>query len=883
MNRNNTNPYIIFLFIFLIQVIFAASAYSQLTISITSTDPLCYAGATGTASVMTTGGTQPYSYIWSNGGATQTIFDLTNGNYAVTVTDQNGSTASGMVHLTDPPLLLSTLLLDDSLLTCLDRTIIASNDPFGGIPPYNFEWTLPNTNVDTNQSFQITDPGQYVLKVYDAHECLFQKEFTINSSGFPVLTTYVIDSISCNTNKDGNAAVQIQGDTPPYQIQWSNGDQDTLLNDVGVGSYSVTVTDAGGCSNVAYVYVPQPQQLGIEILKTDITCFGGMTGTVLAQVIGGTEPYSYFWNNGGMSQGMANLPAGPYAVTVTDHRGCQIVGNTFINQGSEINVVVIGTNVTCYGGNNGSASAIATNGVFPYSYTWSTGGTTSQIHNLVAGKYYVSVVDGNNCVSVDSITIQQAFEITLDLQSTPENFGMSDGTATATPISGISPYTWAWSNGGTTSKITNLTSGDYYVTVTDKNGCVATGEVYVEADNCDMELHLRAVNVSCYGKSDGGVFPEFDVVGIEPYTFNWSNGSTEPVLIDVKAGNYKLTITDNTNCSEVVSVTVTQPGAFNIGYLITQPTGPDQPTGKIKFSIIGGNSPYRIVFKDIVYTGSTEITIPNIDPGTYTITIIDNKGCEQEVTFTVNNYNCFITAIIAQELLIQCNGDNTGRLCAGAEKNIGPVTFSWTNQSFTPCIDNVKAGTYSVIVTDTVGCTASATFTVTEPKELDYSNLNVVQGTGANGSISLIIEGGTPAYTYNWTKNGTQFATSRDLAGLSKGTYILRVTDANICVKIFDPIVIVPLANKNLISEQEVKLYPNPVSDYVIVEFESSVSASEAVIQISDLSGRIIVKNTAEMSNNRLKINTRVLNPGLYLLKINVGTAIFAGKIIKTP
>lgn len=857
------------------------SADAQLSLTLSKVDPSCNSSDDGSAWVDASGGTPPYSYNWNTGQFTDSISNLIAGNYLVTVTDFNGLTANGSIELENPVILQTHLELSDTLLTCNFRLIIATSNPYGGTPPYTYEWVFPNTNIDTTQSVNINQPGIYTHRVHDAHGCTYEEQFQIFSEGFPVLQTELLDSITCNGQHNGNAVVHISSGLPPYDILWSNGDTDTLLNDVGVGSYLVTVTDASGCSNLAAVYVPEPLPLTIELTKTDITCNGDFTGTVYASVIGGTEPYSYFWNNGGMTQGMTNLPAGEYSVTVTDKRGCYIIDSIEILQAPRINTILIKRNVTCHGGNDGRASVIATNGIPPYTYSWSNGLHSTQINNLIAGKYYVTVVDSNLCAVVDSAIITEPDAVITTVVTSPENFGMMDGTATALVENGEEPFTYAWSTGDSTAHITGLSSGFYYVTVTDDNGCTSTAEGYVEADNCAMEIHLVMVPVACYGESNGGVFPVFDTPGVEPYYYNWSNGSTEANLMNVPAGSYTVTVTDNTNCSEVASIILTQPDPFQITYSIEQPTGPDNPTGTVTFIISGGNQPYSIDYKGTTYTDNNKITIPGFPPGIYTLQVEDNKGCTQEVSFTVNSYDCQLTASITPDFLNNCPGQSSARLCASFTNNLGDVTYSWSNQTFEQCADNLKAGTYEVVVTDTVGCTAHAQFQLVDPTTMDYTNLVVNAGTGVNGSISLIVIGGTPPYSYNWTKDGIQFATTRDIFGLPKGTYVLQVTDSKGCKVTFEPIVIKPLANNVLLNNDLITLYPNPVKEQLLVKIAGDQTITNLKFEFLDVSGNTMTSNYAALGKGEYMLNTSSLSAGVYLLKISTNNAVFLGKIIR--
>ena len=282
---------------------------------------------------------------------------------------------------------------------------------------------------------------------------------------------------------NGTATANATGGTPgvtpapEYTYLWSNGQTTETISGLSPGSYTVTATDANGCTatNSVTVNPGSCQNLAINTSASDVSCNGFSDGGVTSVVTGGVGPFTFSWSNGATTQDITNVPAGTYTVTVTDaFTSCTAPSTIVVNEPSILSAGIAVNNVLCFSENTGSLNLTVSGGTFPYSFSWNTGATTEDIINLVAGNYSVTITDANGCVTSASATINEpATAVSATVTATDENGVTSnDGTATAAGSGGVGPYSYLWSPGGeTTASIANLDSGDYTVVVTDANGC----------------------------------------------------------------------------------------------------------------------------------------------------------------------------------------------------------------------------------------------------------------------------------------------------------------------------------------------------------------------------------------------------------------------------
>ena len=800
-----------------------------------TTDVLCYGEATGSVTVMATGGTPPYSYSL-NGGTPQssaTFNNLTAGVYLIEITDTVGNSCSKLATITQPePISLQLTKVNATPAgDCMNGQATAT--PSGGTPPYTYSWANaldPTTEIGTTQTISGLSPGDYTVTVTDANNCMLEQSIVINCDT-PCDVVISIDSITnvlCKGDSTGSATVSASSVDNPgpgavYTFTWNTGQIDTgtssTINNQAAGIYKVivTVVDYPECSALEQsVLITEPAtRPNVTTTSTDVTSPGGSDGTATAFPIGGTPPYTYSWANAlnpsteiGTTQTITGLSAGVYIVTVTDANGCTATASATVNDiPCRLFAIAISTDVSCNGGNDGAATVFVAGATGPLTYLWSPGGQTTQtITGLTAGIYSVTVTDtANGCVRTSTTTVGEPEAISYGIAVTDVLcFGSNTGSLDLTVSGGTPPYSFSWSPGGeTTEDLINLTPGNYSVLITDANNCEATATATVSGPSSGLALTYNVVDVLCYGDNTGSV----DIMvtgGTPPYSYLWSNGATTEDLTNIGAGVYFVIVTDANGCTLTENgITVTQPEPISLQLtkVDATPAG-DCMNGQATATPSGGTPPYTYSWANAL-DPTTEIgttqTIFGLSPGDYTVTVTDANNCMLEQSVVINCPDCDVVVSIDSITNVLCKGDSTGSATVSASSvdNPGPgavYTFTWnTGQIDTgtsSTINNQAAGIYKVIVTvvDHPECSAlEQSVLITEPAtrpNVTTTSTDVTSPGGSDGTATAFPIGGTPPYTYSWANAlnpSTEIGTTQTITGLSAGVYIVTVTDANGC------------------------------------------------------------------------------------------------------
>ena len=509
------------------------------------------------------------------------------------------------------------------------------------------------------------------------------------------------------------------------------------------GTYTVTVTDNNGCTTSSSVTLINPTVLTASAYVTSdyngvsVSCNGRSDGSASVLVNGGVPPYVYSWesalsnaiNSPMVSANESNLRAGLYKVDVLDANGCLAVSSVVLTQPPILTAIATGSsnyngyNISCNGLNNGEIDLTAMGGVKPYQYLWNNGKTSEDLSNLFAAIYTVTVVDVNGCGTTASVKLNQPTDLVTVVQNSSNynGFGVScnlsaDGSIETKTSGGVSPYQYNWDNGNSTSNISGLSAGVYNLNVIDKNGC--TNDLKVDiTEPTALNLTYTFVNNDCYGQKNGAI----DITltgGISPYNYNWSNGQFSEDITNISAGTYNLNYSDVNNCMGSVSVTLIDPQVMSQQIMKQDVLCNGGNEGQIIVDVEGGTSPYSYNWSN----GSTSSTIDSLKYGFYSLSVSDAKGCELTDTIEILQpelLNLDLNSLVlANGDNISFNQGNDGSIdltVTGGEK---PYQYSWSNFQTTEDINNLIAGTYSVVVTDKNGCTAKASKLLTEPSEL---------------------------------------------------------------------------------------------------------------------------------------------------------------------
>ncbi|NVK05552.1 MAG: hypothetical protein HWD92_12060, partial [Flavobacteriia bacterium] len=740
---------------------------------------LCFGDSTGQATITATGGTSPYTYAWSSGQSTAVVTNLTAGTHTVVVTDANGCQDSVNVTITQPAMALTSGTSSTTGVTCRgDVDGSASATASGGTAPYTYAWS----NGMTGQNITGLAGGDYILTVTDANGCTAVDTVNIFEPAFELLVGAADGTtITCNGDSDGTAYASASGGVPPYTFAWSNGMTGDTITGIPAGTYVVTVTDSMGCTDTNTVVVTEPDSLLLNVSASDITCFGLMDGAASAAPSGGEAPYTYLWNTGATTASISSLNPGTYYVTVTDNRGCvQSDTVTITSPTMPLAAIIVYTDVNCFGGSDGTATANGSGGVSPYTYLWSDGQTTQTATSLAPGGYYVIMTDANGCQDSAYTTIAQpasALSVSTNLISSP-TCGVLNGSVYAEGSGGTPPYSYSWNNGTANDTATGLGGGPVIVTVTDSNGCTAVDTIVVPSPAADLVVTGTVIgDISCFGGSDGILYGSA-VGGTPPYTISWSTGFTGDTLTGVSAGSYTVFVVDSNGCSASSTVNIGEPDSITSTTSVLNNVscfGGSDGSGSVTPS--GGTPGYTYLWDN----GQTSATATGLNAGWHTVTITDLNGCTHVDSVNITEPATAVDVSATMDTAVSCFGGSDGVATATGSGGTSPYTYLWSDSQTTATASGLAAGTYTVTITDSLGCTDTTSVTITEPAsavDVSPATIFAVSCVGdSDGWATVSGSGGTSPYTYAWS-NGQ---TGDSAVNLAAGTYTVTITDANGC------------------------------------------------------------------------------------------------------
>ncbi|MFH2141886.1 MAG: gliding motility-associated C-terminal domain-containing protein [Bacteroidota bacterium] len=450
----------------------------------------CYGNLTGSATVQPTGSV-PFTYIWSNGDTTETVSGISAGIYYVTVYDAYNCTVIDSVMITQPDSLEVIVTVNDAVCGGSDGSAYVVVN--GGTPNFSYQWEDNiGTVISITDSISNIGFGDYTIEVTDANGCQSIQSIHIDNSGGGNIVVNSAINVSCYGQTDGEIVVSIAGGTPDYTYEWSTGDSivtsatsDTLSGLSG-GIYFITITDINGCSTDTSITITEPGAISISFISIETSCNNTSDGQINLTVTGGVPPFTYLWAPSGFTQTgsmYSGLPAGSYALTVTDNSGCYAtIPEITVTKPTVLDILVNGISPSCYGENSGSVSVIANGGTPPYSYIWNSTVMTTPVFDsvasgLISGTYFITVTDSRLCDTVDYVTLTDPTAINLTIVDTVISYL---GQITTTVTGGNPPYLYLWSNGATTSHIEGLNTGDYIITITDASNCYLSDTVEIK-------------------------------------------------------------------------------------------------------------------------------------------------------------------------------------------------------------------------------------------------------------------------------------------------------------------------------------------------------------------------------------------------------------------
>jgi hypothetical protein len=548
-------------------------------------------------------------------------------------------------------------------------------------------------------------------------------------------------------------------------------------------------------------------------------CSNNGNGAIELFLFGGTPPYTVQWQ-APLTQVdvidvvpsiVTNLTASNYSVRVNDSTlptNLEFFINIPVSNGVCATILNV-QNTTCNffnGSVTGTSSSQYSSTNFYLlgmndSVVQSATTNTAEIvfAGLSAGTYYMIAEDLGGCTgATQSFIIDPSEEFNFGLYVVPNSScgGLPIGKITVTGETGLSPFTYLWSNGQTGNTITGLTSGSYSVEVTDAYGCVKSVEGFVnDVDQIGLGI-ITATSPSCL--QSNGTISLTITGGTAPYYYSASTGNVEVSysktfsISGLSAGQYNFQVTDAGFCQMFAGTTLETPGGISSVTVQGQNSTCSSSNGSISVSVVGGTAPYTYT---IIYPTGAQTNLSNsqttqifdgLGTGDYTVAVSDATGCSfiQEVTIITENKFTISTDVVSTS----CNQNNGQVTVYSTTGGVLPLDYSVdgifnvidTNLSAVT-FNNLPAGTHTVTVTDSDGCIQTSNFLIPFSQRLDYSLYTTSCGSGNSGQITAFISSGEPPFSFNWSNNVPNEPQQIQVTGLTGGTYSLTVVDANGC------------------------------------------------------------------------------------------------------
>ena len=651
------------------------------------------------------------------------------------------------------------------------------------------EYSLDGGPWQTSTSFSGVIPGMHNVKVRNSTEttCVSNAtSITVDQIPPPMVVTQTHVNVLCNGGTTGSIDLSVSAGTSPYTYAWSNGSGSQDLTALSAGVYTVTITDAGGCTATTTIPISQPAKLTVSENHINPSCLAPAGGSIDLTVSGGVGPYTYSWSGGQLSQDIAGLVAGNYSVLIQDANGCSITKDITISEPPVIVVTETHSNINCAGGvSTVTISATGGNGIY----------SGTGVFTQPAGTKIYTVNDANGCTANVSVTVSAPSPLVVSESHTSILCSGGSSTVTISASGGVGAYT------GTGVFI--QAAGTKLYTVTDNNGCSSSISVVVSEPQ-PLSIHETHTTIACNGgistidiSATGGTAPysgtgQFNQSsGTVSYTVTDANGCSASVSVQVTqpnslsvteshtailcnggesivtieanggtaplsgtgifqqaAGTTIYTVRDANGCTQAISVTVAEPATLTVSEVHT-PVLCSGGASAVTITGNGGTAPYN------------GIGIFNQQNGTTFYTINDANGCIATIPVTIIEPNPIVLS--ETHTSIRCYGGEaevTISAIGGAGSYTGTGSFMQ------------HAGTKAYIVTDASGCSQTILVTVSEPQLLtaSFTQTNISCNGSATGSVTITPTGGSGTYTIN-----------RPTIGLAAGDYNFIVEDGNGC------------------------------------------------------------------------------------------------------
>jgi len=763
------------------------------------------------ATIVSGSGAGPYQVTWANPGSI---------NISLQIVDNHCPSNTATVSINQPPAINANVNV--SPVTCANGTNgTVSINVSGGTPPYSYQWS--NT---TGPPFPA---GTYDVTITDANNCSSTYPFTVTEPN-PIVVIPNQTNLTCYQNNSGMATVSVSGGTGSYTYTWTNNvsNTDTAYN-LAAGQYTVNIVDGNGCLVTHDFTLTEPSAVNIQIISTiNPTCFGQCNGSIQVAGTGGTSTsYTYQWTNSANTPSIDSLCAGNYNVTVADANNCTATQSFILTEPPQVIANISSTiDVLCHGQCTGSATVSVTNGVAPYSYSWSNNSNNPTATNLCFGNYDVTVFDVNGCTATTSVTINEPTALTTQINNiqATQCYGDCNGSATVTATGGILPYAYNWSSGTPNLPTNNtLCAGTHSVTVTDANGCTSTAVAMVPQPSELVITNISKTDLTCNGSNDGTITVNI-TGGVGTWYYSIPNVTdTISQFNHLAAGNYTVTVTDSRGCTKTGSVTLNEPAPLVVSaqnlYSIC-----NGEWAYLNANATGGTPNYTFYWNG--NPGNSSIGVHPTTNTTYTVSATDAHGCTSN-TVTIN-------VTVSAPLVVDVTANSTA-VCPGQEVQLTPSMYAGGGPPYlitlqdgtvvTPPVSIYpqQSGYYVLYVKDVCGSTAHDSVYITvHPLPLVQFSSDTVSGCEPL-TVTFHPQVSSPGQSYQWNfGDGSQSEISFDQNPVhtfnNDGLYdiTLTITSPHGCVNTY--------TNQDMI-----RVYPTPDARFMFSPLVPSIVDPEVI------------------------------------------------------
>ena len=758
----------------------------------------------GWTRVFASGGTVPYTYDWNSGQTidgqnTDSIYNLDGGDYIVDVTDAEGCINTDNVIISGDDTLLVDILSLQDIITCFgDADGSVTANVTGGERPFTWDFSrgiIVNDTITTQLGpgwVKVTVTDNTGMSSWDSVEIIEPAELQVTKNA-------VVD-VTCFGWTDGSVDITITGGTPSYGYVWKDQADNTVSTDpnlvnVPEGFYTLTATDANGCTDGTTALIMEPDSIEITFAIDSALCFGESQGAIDMTVIGGTpykggnSPYTQFWSNTLTSEDIDFLFAGEYWVRVTDSLGCVNSDTANVGEPEELIAFASEYKPACAGRTDGQVIVDSiSGGKGPYTFLWNdvSGQTTQLAIDLDPGRYYIATVsDVNGCLDTARTYLNEQGVITIATDSINHIYCEGDlGDIYVTVSGGEMPFVYDWSPSGQTAEdLITAGAGTHDLDLTDANGCSSLPYSETITDNSTpIIIRNSAEDVVCFGANDGRIILSSWDSGV-PHKYSVDDGAnwqTDTIFEGLVPGDYITVVTDTIyNCMKYGDIlTISQPTKVVVDSVdITHISAVDSCDGELVAYVSGGTPSYQ--YRIIGSINQAESLFSDLCEGEDTLLVIDSRGCAADLyPFVIKSTPEFDSIVITN---VACNGANTGMVHAYASGGVDSLSYQWTGGPATPDYVDLVAGDYTITVTDQDGVKIDSTITIAEPSaaitvDITNSGNNLCFG-GELGFAKAVAAGGSGTIGYKWN-SGEE---TDSIFGKAAGQYIVTAKDQAGC------------------------------------------------------------------------------------------------------